>query len=117
MHPVRLLLDLLPKLLVERRPLSWSRRPAASLSLHPRQPRRGGRRAPRQSRGPVPALPLPHHHELRQGLPEEPQSRRGNRRAENEDGRTAGLNLQPVADLVVVPASEPGPITTALDCC
>ena len=39
--------------------------------------RRSHRRAARQSRGPVPALSLPHHPELRQGLPEEPQSCRG----------------------------------------
>jgi succinate dehydrogenase / fumarate reductase iron-sulfur subunit len=32
-HPVRLLLDLLPELLVERRPLSRPGRPAAGLSL------------------------------------------------------------------------------------
>jgi Fe-S oxidoreductase len=33
MHPVRLLFDLLPELLVERRPLSRSGHPAAGLSL------------------------------------------------------------------------------------
>ncbi len=40
-HPLRLLLRLLPELLVERRPLSRPRRAAAGLSLADRQPRRG----------------------------------------------------------------------------
>src|SRR6185437_15822358 len=48
MHPVRLLLDLVPELLVERRPLSWTGRALASQSLDQRQPRRGDRRAARQ---------------------------------------------------------------------
>jgi succinate dehydrogenase / fumarate reductase iron-sulfur subunit len=66
--------------------------PAALLqayALGHRQPRRGHRRAARQSRGPVPALSLPHHHELRQGLPEGPQSFRGDRRDQADDGRAA----------------------------
>ena len=79
-HPVRLLLDVVPELLVERRPLSRPGRAAAGLSLADRLPRRGDRRAARRARGPVPALSLPHHHELRQGLPEGPQSRQGDRR-------------------------------------
>ena len=79
-HPVRLLLDRLPELLVERRALPRPRRAAAGQPLARRQPRRGDRRAARQSRGPVPALPLPHHHELRQGLPEGPQPGQGHRR-------------------------------------
>ena len=58
-------------------------------------PRRSHRRTARQSRGPVPALPLPHHHELRQGLPEGPQPFRGDRRAQAEDGRAADLNPRP----------------------
>ena len=68
--------------------------PAALLQANrwiDRQPRRGDRRAARQSRGPVPALSLPHHHELRQGLPEGPQSGQGDRRDQEEDGRAAGL--------------------------
>ena len=56
-----------------------------------RQPRRGDRRAPGQSGGPVPALPLPHHPELHQGLPEGPQPRQGHRRAQEADGRAPGL--------------------------
>ena len=68
--------------------------PAALLQANrwlDRQPRRGDRRAARQSRGPVPALSLPHHHELRQGLPEGPQPRQGDRRDQAEDGRAAGV--------------------------
>ena len=42
--------------------------------------RRGDRRAARRSRRPVPALSLPHHHELRQGLPEASQPGQGHRR-------------------------------------
>ena len=64
---------------------------AAGQPLDRRQPRRGDRRTARQSRRPVPALPLPHHHELHQGLPEGPQSGQGNRRDQEKDGRTAGV--------------------------
>ena len=90
-HPVRLLLDLLPELLVERRALSRPGRAAAGLSLADRLARRGDRRAARRSGRPVPALSLPHHHELRQGLPEGPQPGQGDRRDQEDDGRAAGL--------------------------
>src|SRR5512141_1143734 len=93
MHPLRLLLDLVPELLVEQRPLSRTGRAAAGEPLGQGQPRRSHRRAARQSRGPVPALSLPHHPELHQGLPEGPQSRRGDRRTQAEDGRAPGLTL------------------------
>ena len=53
--------------------------------------RRGDRRAARQSRRPVPPLPLPHHHELRQGLPQAPQSGQGDRRDQAHPGRAAGV--------------------------
>ena len=42
--------------------------------------RRGDGRAARRARGSVPALPLPHHHELHQGLPEGPEPGQGDRR-------------------------------------
>ena len=67
-HPLRLLLDFMSQLLVEFRTLSGARRAVAILSLAGRQPRRGHRRAAGQSGRPVPALPLPHHHELHQHL-------------------------------------------------
>src|SRR5476651_1701297 len=92
MRAVRLLLDLVPELLVEQRALSWSRGAAASATLDRRQPRRGDRRAAGQSRGSVPALPLPHHHELRQFLPQAPQSRQGHRGDQEHDGGTEGLS-------------------------
>ena len=53
--------------------------------------RRGDRRAARQPRRPVQALPLPHHHELRPGLPEGPEPRQGHRRGEEDAGGARGL--------------------------
>jgi succinate dehydrogenase / fumarate reductase iron-sulfur subunit len=50
------------------------------------QPRRGHRRAARRSRGSVPAVPLPHHPELRQGLPQGSQSLGSDCRTQAEDG-------------------------------
>jgi succinate dehydrogenase / fumarate reductase, iron-sulfur subunit len=52
----------------------------AGLPLDRRQPRRGDRRAARQARGSVPAVSLPHDHELHRGLPEGPESGQGDRR-------------------------------------
>ena len=46
--------------------------------------------AARQPRGPVQALSLPHHHELRQDLPEGPQSGQGDRRDQEDDGGAQG---------------------------
>ena len=89
-HPVRLLLDILSELLVERRALSRPGGAAAGLSLADRQPRRGDRRAARQSGRPVPALSLPHDHELHPDLPEGPQSGQGDRRDQEDDGGAAG---------------------------
>jgi hypothetical protein len=74
-HPLRLLLDRLPVVLVEPGQVRRPGRPAAGLPLHRRYARPGNRRAPRQPRGPVPPVPLPQHHELRRRLPEEPSTR------------------------------------------
>ena len=52
MHPVCLLLDFLPELLVERRSLSRPGDAAAGLSLADRFARRGHGRAPRQLEDP-----------------------------------------------------------------
>jgi len=71
------------------------RRALAGPPLAQGHARRGNRRAARRSRGPVPALPLPHHHELRQGLPEEPQSGEGDRRDQADDDRAEGVALLP----------------------
>ena len=55
-------------------------------------PRRGHRRAARRPRGPVQALPLPHHHELRPDLPEAPEPGEGDRRDQEADGRAQALS-------------------------
>ena len=68
-HPVRLLHHFVSELLVERREVPRPRHPAPGPALDRRQPRRGDRRAAGLSRRPVQALSLPHHHELRPGLP------------------------------------------------
>ena len=47
---------------------------AAGVPLHRRHARPGDQRAARQSRRSVPAVPLPHDHELRRRVPEGPQS-------------------------------------------
>ncbi len=86
LHPVRLLLDQLPQLLVEQRSLPGARGAAGGLPLDRRQPRRGGRRAARRARGSVPAVPLPYHHELHRSLPEGPESGQGHRRDQADDG-------------------------------
>jgi succinate dehydrogenase/fumarate reductase iron-sulfur protein len=49
--------------------------PAAGLSLAGRQPRRDDRRTARRAGRSLPPLSLPHHHELRQRLPQGPVTR------------------------------------------
>ena len=49
-------------------------------------------RAARQSRRSVPALSLPHDHELRQGLPEGSEPGQGHRRHQEDDDRAARLS-------------------------
>ena len=105
-HPVRLLLHVVPVLLVERRPLPRPGGPAAGLSLAHRLARRRHGRAARQSRGPVPALPLPHHHELRQDLPQGPEPGQGHRRDQEDDGGAAGLGSS--GPRSVPPFTSPG---------
>ncbi len=68
MHPVRLLYDRLPVVLVEPGQVRGAGGAADGLSLHRRHARPGDQRAARQSRGPVPAVPLPFDHELRRCL-------------------------------------------------
>src|SRR5207244_4134368 len=68
--------------------------PHAALARSPRAPRPPtprDRHCLRPPRGPVPLLPLPHQHELRQGLPEEPQSGQGHRRDQVDDGRAPNV--------------------------
>ena len=90
-HPVRVLLDVVPVVLVEPRQVRRPGRPAAGLPLHRRQPRPGDRRAPRQPRRPVPPVPLPHDHELRRRLPEGPEPDDGDRQDQGTDGAARGL--------------------------
>ena len=90
-HPLRLLLDQLPQLLVERRQVPRPRHPAPGLSLAGRQPRRGDRRAVGPAGGSVPPLPLPHDHELRQRLPQGAEPGQGDRRDQEADRGARGL--------------------------
>ena len=62
------------------------------LPLADRLPRRGDRRTARLRRGPVPPLPLPHHHELRQGLPQGSEPGEGHFRDQDDDDRAADLS-------------------------
>ena len=90
-HPVRLLLDLLPVLLVEPGQVRRPGRPAAGLPLHRRQPRPGHQRAARQPERPLPPVPLPHHHELRGRLPEGAESDPRDRQDQGHAGPPRGL--------------------------
>src|SRR5215210_8176755 len=105
MHSLRLLLDRMPELLVEQRTLSWPGRIAAGDPMDQGQPRRGHRGAARQSGRSIPALSLPHHSELRQSLPEEPQSRRGHCRTEAEDGGAPNLTRLAINELTRSPSA------------
>ena len=60
---------------------------------------------------PVPPLPLPHHPELHQGLPEGPQPGQGHRRAEEADGRAPRLRRA----RSIAPALEEEPCCDILD--
>ena len=51
-------------------------------------------RAHRQPRGPVPAVPLPHDHELRRRLPEGPQSDQGHRQDQGHHGQARGVTAK-----------------------
>src|ERR1700736_3684304 len=86
-HPLLLLLDLMPELLVEPGPLSRPVDLIAILSLARRQPRSAHRRAPRPARRPVPALSLPYHHELHQDLPKRAQPGARDFQHQANDGR------------------------------
>src|SRR5262249_39829174 len=86
-HPVLLLLDFVSELLVEPGSLSRPVNSIAVLPLARRQPRPAHRRTPRPPGGPVPALPLPHDHELHQRLPERTQPGARDRQYQANDGR------------------------------
>ena len=71
-------------------------------------PRRRHRRAPRRPRGSVPALSLPHHHELHADLPEGPESGQGDRRDQEADAaatrRLIPSGANPMANNLFWPA-------------
>ncbi len=102
------LLDRLPQLLVERRPLPRPGGLAARLSLDHRQPRRGHRRASGCAGGSVQALPLPHHHELHQDLPQGPEPRQGHRPYQEDDGRPGGLTRTMAINIAILVAASSG---------
>src|ERR1700761_529630 len=85
-HPVRVLLDLVPLVLVERGGVPGPRHPPAVVSVAGRLPRRaqgqpqGG---PRQLDEP---LPLPHHPQLHPDLPQGPEPGPGDCRDQEGDG-------------------------------
>src|SRR5208282_3300073 len=87
-RPLLLLLDLVPELLVEPGPLSRPVDPVTVVPLARRQPRSAHWRASRPARGSVPALSLPHDHELHQDLPEGAQPGTRDFQHQAADGRT-----------------------------
>ena len=93
MRAVRLLLDELSELLVERGALSRPGDSASGLSLAGRFPRRGDGRAARRSGRPFPALSLPHHHELHEDLPEISQPGKSDCRNQENAGRASLTRL------------------------
>ena len=88
---LRVLLDLVPQLLVERRALPGPGGAAAGPSLDPGLARRGHRRAPGRPGRPLQAVPLPHHHELRADLPQGPEPGQGDRFDQAADAGAARL--------------------------
>jgi len=76
-HPVRLLQHLVPLVLVEQRGVPGPRRAAAELPLDRRLARRKDGRAQGRPQQLNVALPLPHHPQLLQDLPQgsEPRAR------------------------------------------
>src|SRR5690606_12646134 len=103
-HPVRLLLDQLPELLVERRALPGPGDPAAGLPLEHRLARRGRPPPPGRPRRSLPAVPLPHHHELRAHLPEGPEPGPGDRGDQEADDGAPRLTA-PVSSNTGSPAN------------
>lgn len=63
-HIVRVLLDFVPILLVERRQVPGAGSADASVPLDHRLERRGYRDEIKQAQGSLLCLPVPHHHEL-----------------------------------------------------
>jgi succinate dehydrogenase / fumarate reductase iron-sulfur subunit len=83
-----------PSFLVEPGQIRWPGRLAASVPLHRGQPRPCHRRAAGQPGRPVPAVPLPHHHELRRCLPQGTQPDQGHRQDQGIDGAPRRLTAR-----------------------
>jgi succinate dehydrogenase / fumarate reductase iron-sulfur subunit len=64
-----------------------------AVPLDRRFSRRAGRRETGPARGSVPPVPLPHHHELQQDLPEGAESGAGHSRDQEAHGVTPGMRL------------------------
>src|SRR6266481_3398674 len=86
-HPLLLLLHIMPELLVEPGQVPRSIHPAAVLSLACRQSRSGHRRAARPPRGSVPPLSLSYDHELHKDMSERTESGARDRQHQTHDVR------------------------------
>src|SRR2546425_1279057 len=83
-------LDGVPVVLVEPGQVRGPGRAPRRVSVHRRLSRSGDGRAPGRSRGPLPAVPLSHDHELRRRLPEGAQSDQGDRQDQGDHGEAGG---------------------------
>mmetsp|Transcript_27135 Transcript_27135/g.75847 ORF Transcript_27135/g.75847 Transcript_27135/m.75847 type:complete len:217 (-) Transcript_27135:97-747(-) len=88
-HPVRLLLHVVPVVLVEQRQVPGPGGAAAGLPLDHRQPRHGHAGAHRARGRCLQAVPVQDHHELRQGLPQGPQPGQSHRQDQEGHPRRA----------------------------
>ena len=92
-HPVRLLFDLMPVVLVESRQVRRPGRTAQRLPFPCRHARSGDQRTAGRPRRSLSLVPLPFDHELRRRLPEEPQSDAGDRQDQGHDGAAGGMTI------------------------
>ncbi|KAL8355713.1 hypothetical protein RB601_001155 [Gaeumannomyces tritici] len=89
-HPVCLLLDVVPVVLVELGGVPRPRHPAAVVQVAGRLARRAHRPAPRRPRQLDEPVPLPHHPELHPDLPQGPEPGPRHRRDQEGDGLLSG---------------------------
>lgn len=86
MHPLRLLLDLVPLLLVEQRRIPRPRRPSTILPLARRLARRAQSGTERDAGQQHESVPMPHHIELLADVSEGVESRQGDPGDQEGDG-------------------------------
>ena len=86
MHPLRLLLDILPVLLVEQRRIPRPRRAPAIVPLARRFPRRAQGRTEGDAGQQHEFVPVPHHPELLEDVPEGLESGQGDCGDQEDDG-------------------------------